>query len=402
MGGVKTLRRGTASIMAVSKFLHFFNPRLFPIYDNAVVRHQAFPVFAESLKESRTKWAPRTASLKQTSAYLLGLGDYLDYLLWAADSWAGVDADEAMRLFVREFNEMIDREQRGARVPAAMERNYANAFEFAMIGEVARRKGTVLSDQSRNKAEANQQTRTSATAGTLPGTAADSLSLVTQADLLRQRYHALPKAAREANEGYRIRVWRALSWLDRAERHDPADIEGRFISAWIGFNALYGQLDPERRAYGDREAWSTLLAQVWRIDSHGQIQRAMTKRRMAIFRIIDDKYLYHRFWAEGDAAMPTFHEERRHAMAWFDGPKMQKVLRLLFDRLYVMRNQLLHGASTKGSKLNRRPLREAGNLLIELLAVMLGVVIDHGAGEDWGQLCYPPEGPKPGKSLADG
>jgi hypothetical protein len=81
-------------------------------------------------------------------------------------------------------------------------------------------------------------------------------------------------------------------------------------------------------------------------------------------------------------------------MARFGGPKMLKVLQLFFDRLYVLRNQFLHGASTKGSKLNRRPLREAGQLLVDLLAVMIGVMIARGAREDWGTLCFPPDGPR--------
>ena len=217
-----------------------------------------------------------------------------------------------------------------------------------------------------------------------------------QADALRRQFRAISKPDREANAGFCIRVWRALSWLERAESLDSADIEGRFISAWIGFNALYGQLDPDRHAWGDREAWSAFLAHTWRIDSDVRLRKSMTRRQMRVLRIIEDKYLSHRFWREGDAAKSPIRQELRDAMTWFGGPKMLKVLQLLFDRLYVLRNQLLHGASTKGSKLNRRPLREAGNLLIELLAEILGVMIAHGMQEDWGELCYPPDGPRRG------
>jgi hypothetical protein len=219
-------------------------------------------------------------------------------------------------------------------------------------------------------------------------------SHMSQAVALRSRFRALAKADREANEGFCIRVWRALSWLERAETLDPTDIEGRFISAWVSFNALYGQLDPDHRAWGDREAWSTFLAHVWRIDAEMVIHKLMQKRQMRVLRIVDDKFLHHRFWHEGDAAKKLMDQERRDAMKWFGSPKMDRVLRLLFDRLYVMRNQLLHGASTKGSKLNRRPLREAGNLLIELMAAILEVMIAHGVAEDWGELCYPPNGPR--------
>lgn len=213
------------------------------------------------------------------------------------------------------------------------------------------------------------------------------------ADDLRKQFRALPKEARESHQPYCVRIWRALSWLERAETLDSADIEGRFISTWISFNALYGQLDPDRRAYGDREAWSTFLAHIWRIDSEERLSALMQKRQMRILRIIEDKYLCHRFWLEGDSAAKVVRDELRETMARFGGREMHKVLGLLFDRLYVLRNQLLHGASTKGSRLNRRPLREAGNLLIDLVAEMLGVMITHGIDEGWGELCYPPDGP---------
>lgn len=210
---------------------------------------------------------------------------------------------------------------------------------------------------------------------------------------LRKRFRALPKGEGRSREAYNIRVWRALSWLERAQSLDSTDIEGRFISAWIGFNALYGRLDRERHAYGDREAWSTYLAQVWRIDADGKVGALLRKRQLRARRLIEDKYLSPKFWVKGNAAKPEIRQELKNAIAWFQEENNPKVQQLLFDRLYVMRNQLLHGASTKGSKLNRRPLREAGDLLIELLAEFLDVMIAHGSGKDWGELCFPPSGP---------
>jgi len=211
---------------------------------------------------------------------------------------------------------------------------------------------------------------------------------------LRKQFRALPKGEGRVREAYNIRVWRALSWLERAQGLDPADIEGRFISAWIGFNALYGRLDPERHAYGDREAWSTYLANVRRIDVDGKVGALLRKRQLRARRLIEDKYLSARFWLMGNAAKPEIRQELKNAIAWFQQENNLKVQHLLFDRLYVMRNQLLHGASTKGSKLNRRPLREAGDLLIELLAEFLSLMIARGSGEDWGELCFPPGGPE--------
>ena len=59
---------------------------------------------------------------------------------------------------------------------------------------------------------------------------------------LREQFKAIPAELRDANQAFSIRVWRGLSWLERAEA--AGDVEGRFISLWIAFNAIYGHLSP--------------------------------------------------------------------------------------------------------------------------------------------------------------
>jgi hypothetical protein len=193
-------------------------------------------------------------------------------------------------------------------------------------------------------------------------------------------------------QDFAIRMWRALSWMERAETCDPADIEGRFISSWIAFNALYGQIGPDNQPWGDREARDTFLAHVWRIDQHGQLSDLLQTRQTWAFRIIEDKFLSTRFWEVGDRAKTAVRDQLQNARKWVGTPRAERVFHLLFDRLYVLRNQLLHGASTKGSKLNRRALKECGTLLLAFLPVMIGVMIEFGIAEDWGRVCFPPEG----------
>lgn len=95
---------------------------------------------------------------------------------------------------------------------------------------------------------------------------------------LREALRKLPKTQRDANQGFSIRVWRAISWLERAESFDASDPEGRFISTWIGFNALYGRLDDGGKPWGDRESWGAFLAQVSRLDHESRIRRILGKR----------------------------------------------------------------------------------------------------------------------------
>jgi len=134
MSKVKSLQGGGISPMAVSKFLHFFNPRLFPIYDRAVVRDKAFPHFSSKINESKKRWHDGVAAFVDEPLFKLGLGDYLHYLLWAADCFAAIDARATMQVFAQCFAAMLEAEGSDALMPPNIELNYANAFEFAMIG----------------------------------------------------------------------------------------------------------------------------------------------------------------------------------------------------------------------------------------------------------------------------
>jgi len=206
---------------------------------------------------------------------------------------------------------------------------------------------------------------------------------------LRERFRALPNEQREAHQDYAIRLWRGISWLQRAEEQDPGDWEGRFINAWIAFNALYGKLDPDGFPEGDRAAFGEFLAGVWDLDGEGRIRRVLGKHENRVLKLIESKYLSAGFWREGDAVEPRVRQHVREALARFG---TLRVLRTLFDRLYVMRLQIFHGASTKGSKLNRRTLQSCGIVLLDLLPAMTQTMLDHGIDHDWGAVCYPPRG----------
>lgn len=207
---------------------------------------------------------------------------------------------------------------------------------------------------------------------------------------IRSRLKALPKSLHEEHEDFCIRLWRSASWLERAERMGNDDLEGRFISAWIAFNALYGRRDDANRPWGDREALNAFLAQVWRLDQQQRIRRVLGKRQLQVLKLIENKYLSTRFWRDGEPAARYVKKELRQAMNWYGTPKMPSVLVLLFDRLYTMRNQVLHGASTKGGYLNRRTLQGSGSILLDLLPEMLAIMLEDGIEVDWGWVCFPP------------
>ena len=65
-----------------------------------------------------------------------------------------------------------------------------------------------------------------------------------------------------------------------------------------------------------------------------------------------------------------------------------RVLRLDFDRLYVLRNQIVHGGATWNSRVNRDQVRDGAAILAFLMPVFVDVMMDH-PHEDWGRPFYP-------------
>ena len=212
---------------------------------------------------------------------------------------------------------------------------------------------------------------------------------------LRTRFRNIPKPDRDAHQDFAIRVWRALSWLERAESLAGLDYEGRFISCWIALNALnalYGRLDDHGKPWGDREALSTYVAQSWRLDNQQRLHRILGKRELHIIKLIGDKHLSIEFWNEGHPGERRVQREFKQASVTFRSRNRLPILKKLFERLYVMRVQVFHGASTKGSKLNRRTLQRSATILLDMLPIFIQIMLEAGLQHEWGRVCFSPAG----------
>ena len=64
------------------------------------------------------------------------------------------------------------------------------------------------------------------------------------------------------------------------------------------------------------------------------------------------------------------------------------VLMTLFNRLYVLRNQLMHGGATWGGKVNRRQVGDGAAIMGALVPHFVDLMMDH-PDEDWGEPPYP-------------
>lgn len=211
---------------------------------------------------------------------------------------------------------------------------------------------------------------------------------------LRQRWQPTKErlAESEAHRPVLIRIHRACSWLERAEQCDDELLDERLILQWIALNSLYGRWDAERREpVPDTQTLFEFLDRILPLDAEGVLGQALQHTRRVVLAILDDAYLARYFWED-----PSDQRERQSrsvghkAKTWYFEQRWGLVLTRLMERVYLLRCQLVHGAATCRSHLNRAALRRCTQVLTELVPAILLVVIEHGSEEDWGALCYVP------------
>lgn len=125
--GIKTLHSNETSTMAVSKFLHFFNPRLFPIYDRSIIGNKVLKVFADDWKKFM-----RNVDIDSNIDIDPGLRKYFQYVLWA-NSILCNRQNYIMAEFVNFFSEQV-KDKVVSTESNYLRDYYATAFEFVVIG----------------------------------------------------------------------------------------------------------------------------------------------------------------------------------------------------------------------------------------------------------------------------
>lgn len=183
----------------------------------------------------------------------------------------------------------------------------------------------------------------------------------------------------QGRTGLTLRMHRALSWLKRAEAA-AGDDDVAFICLWIAFNAAYAQ---ELEGGSEKALFKQFMRRVCDLD-HSRLLYALVWRDFSgpIRNLLNNHYVYQPFWdclnSGGDEA------EWRGA---FDGAKAAagralarqdtaQVLFTVFQRLYTLRNQLVHGGATWASSVNRAQVRDGRAILARVLPAMLAVMMD--------------------------
>lgn len=190
-----------------------------------------------------------------------------------------------------------------------------------------------------------------------------------------------------------LRVHRSLSWLDRAEK-SADDLDAQFISLWIGFNAAYAA-DIDRSSPGERGRFGSFFEQLVSLDANSSIYDAVWSRYTREVKLFaNNRYVFSPFWSyqNGDKSYRDWEKRLLTSKVFFERAIQKKatadILSVLFDRLYVLRNQLIHGGATWNGSVNRDQLRDGATILLTLLPIFIDLMMDN-ANENWGAPYYP-------------
>ena len=97
-------------------------------------------------------------------------------------------------------------------------------------------------------------------------------------------------------ENLSLRIHRTLSWLNCAERHED-DLDTKFISLWISFNAAYACEMSSRWETSERKLLGDFLKIIVDADEEKIIQNLVWNEYPNSIRLlIDNRFLYQQFW----------------------------------------------------------------------------------------------------------
>lgn len=262
---------------------------------------------------------------------------------------------------------------------------------------------------------------------------------------LRVKFEKLDAKLKASNEDHplRRRLRRSMSWLERA---DSGKLDGdvRYIFLWVAFNAAYAD---DRDARGARrvaewERYKKYFEKLTENDKY-RIHNILECELMdSSLSLVENKYVFREFWNfldDGCFSEDEWRESQEGRTFESDCRRMKKlfgfddqsgsiqeafrkvgivdrddticILYILFGRLNVLRNQIMHGSATshtwtdtkriesrkqstptEDSSLNRSQVEDGVRILGHLVPLFLDIMMNHhkmDQEEYWGKLPYP-------------
>lgn len=211
-------------------------------------------------------------------------------------------------------------------------------------------------------------------------------------------FAALKARQRRERDGYpsdiALRIHRALSWLDRSEQCGE-DADGRFLFLWIAFNAAYAQEIADYEELTESSKFRQFFRKLVTLDQAGLLYAATWSEFSSSIRtLLDNQFVFAPFWKFHLGRISEtewkrdFSSSRRRANHALAKRNTATLLNIVFHRLYVLRNQLIHGGATWNSQVNREQVRDCAKILAKFVPLII-VILMNNPEEPWGEPSFP-------------
>jgi len=196
----------------------------------------------------------------------------------------------------------------------------------------------------------------------------------------------------EHSDYFNLRIHRGLSWLKKSLELD-SDLDLKFMSLWISFNAIYAQ-DAELNQ--DKQSLRQFLYLICQKDQEHKIYHILwAKFSHPIRLLLENPYMHQGFWDYQNQKISQrswkedFDQEKKKVHKALQEKASVDILFVVFNRLYTLRNQIIHGGATYNSSVNRQQLQDACNILVALLPIFMLVLLENAKTLDLGKPFYP-------------
>ncbi|WP_180089759.1 MULTISPECIES: HEPN domain-containing protein [unclassified Acinetobacter] len=196
----------------------------------------------------------------------------------------------------------------------------------------------------------------------------------------------------EHTDQFNLRIHRGLSWLKKSiDLQDDLDLQ--FISLWVSFNAIYAQ---DLQIAQDKQSLRQFLYVICQKDAEHKIYNILWERFSQPIRFfLDNPYVYQGFWdyqnqkISHDACKEGLAHEKQKVLRALKEKDSVDILMVLFNRMYTLRNQMVHGGATYKSSVNRKHLQDGCTILSALLPVFMVILLENAETLDLGKPFYP-------------
>lgn len=159
-------------------------------------------------------------------------------------------------------------------------------------------------------------------------------------------------------------------------------------------NGLYSMNEDRFEQLPEQERFAEFVDRLVASDGDERFYNLLWNKFSGPVRLlIENKFVYGPFWdvQRGEARdwERGFQRSIADANQALSKKNLLYLLRIVLDRLYMLRNQLIHGGATYKSSVNRAQVNDGGNLLISLLPMIIEIMISEPE-EDWGRIYFPP------------